>query len=1550
MLRAVKSLINSKVRFGAFAAFMTSLLTLSLVSPAFAVATVSIGNGPQQVNGSYINAQNLANNLVVTSITIQASTSLTIVDPIDLSSSSLGTPKFNLSLVSPVCNISNSVIMAAQGNLFLTCNVINITGPISSGGTILASSRISSTATQVNVGPGANLQQAIDLSSTTGTPTVSVAAGQYNGNLTINHPLTLTGNDGTNPIGADPTAPTLNGTAPGGNVVTVTANGVKVDGFNIDGLVSGGASTASTHSIVADNVDSFTASHNTFTNFSGTGINTAGSTNVTLNSNAPTDQTVHFTSTAPTNAVVGGATYTPSASASSGLGPVITVDSAAANVCSINGSGVVSFQGAGTCVLDANQAGNTYYSAAPQVQQSFAVNTQGQTVSFTSTAPTNAVINGPTYTPTASTTSGLSPVITVDPTAAAVCSIDGSGVVSYQSAGTCVLDADQAGNTSYSAAPQAQQSFTVAAPTVVTVAVSGAQTYGLSNTSFGYVVNPPSGVTVSGSLSCTTVNGGTPISTALGAGAYTLDTANCSGLSLSNSVYYTLAYTSAANDFTVNKAAQTVSFSSSAPTTAVVNGPQYTPTASATSGLNPIITVDSSSSNICSIDGSGVVSFQTAGNCVLDANQAGDANYIGATQVQQSFTVAHANQTVSFTSTVPANPVAGGPTYTPTASATSGLSATITVDSSASDICSINGSGVVSFQTAGNCVLDANQAGNGAYNPATQVQQVIAVNFANQTVSFTSTAPIAAVVGGATYTPTASATSGLTPAITVDSSAASICSIDGSDVVSFQTAGTCVLDANQSGNSAYSAAAQVQQSFTVAHASQTVSFTSTALTTAVVNGSTYTPVASATSGLSAVITVDSSAATICSINGSGAVSFQAAGNCVLDANQAGNASYNAAPQVQQSFAVAHANQTVSFTSTVPANAVAGGVTYTPSASATSGLTPAITVDSSAVTVCSINGSGVVSFHTAGTCILDANQAGNASYSAAPQAQQSFGVAHASQTVSFTSSAPTNAVTNGPTYTPTASATSGLAAAITVDPSSSAVCSISSGKVSFQTAGTCVLDANQAGNTVYSAAPQAQQAFIVAAPTIVPVAVYGSQTFGSSSPSFSYVATSPSGVTVSGTLTCTTVNSGTPISASLAGGGSYRIDAASCSGVSLSDSVHYTLSYTSSANDFTVNKASQTVAFTSPVPTSAAAKGATYTPTASATSGLPVAITVDSTSSTVCTISGGIVSFQTTGTCVLDANQAGNTNYNAAARVQQSFTVAHASQTVSFTSSAPTNATVGGATYTPTASATSALTVAITVDSSSSTICSISSGKVSFQSVGTCTLDANQSGNTTYSPAAQVQQSFTVSQAPVFTVKTPPTTATVGQTYMYEFVATGTPAPTYSLAAGAPSWLSVNSTTGVVMGTPPTGTTSFTYSVNATNSAGTTTSGPFTVSVAAASTARADIAVALTCTSTGYIDAASSCSLTVTNNGPMTANNVNADLYIGGWFINASLSSGGQLYGGTAVWTVSSLASGASKTFTFSATELVRYTAAISALAYSAVPDPNLFNNVALTSV
>ena len=766
----------------------------------------------------------------------------------------------------------------------------------------------------------ASIQQAINFASPSMATTVNVGPGTYQENLTITKPLTLSGVDGTNPVGADATAPTINGTQPSGNVITVLANGVEIDGLHLNGVVNGGASAASVSGIVASNVTGFTAVHNTMDGFVGPGIDTSGSTNVVLSANAPAPQTISF-SYVPTSAIAGGTSAAPAASATSGLPVAVTVDPSAASVCSYSGTGNVSLLTAGTCTLDANQAGNASYSAAPQVQQSFTVPPASQTVSFTSTAPSQVVVGDTAYVPTASATSGLAAVISVDAASTAVCSISG-GSVTYQSTGTCTLDANQAGSAVYAAATQVQQSISVVLPTVVPIYTTGSQTFGsASPASFIFSTSLPSGLTMFGIPNCTTVNNGIAISPLLNAGQYTLDTSSCSGINLSDGLHYTVSYVSLPNDYTVNQATQTVSFTTATPSSAYFGGPSYTPTATASSGLPTVLTVDAASASVCSINGD-AVSFTSAGTCIVDANQAGNTNYAAAPQVQQSFTVSPASQTVSFTSTAPTNAVVGGAAYVPTATATSALPVTITVDALAASVCSIDSSGNVTYQAAGTCVLDANQVGDPNVLPAGQAQQSFVVNLQNQTVAFTSTAPTNEVVGGPAYVPAASATSNLAPVITVDAASVNICSINGGSV-NFQHAGICVLDVNQAGNFEFSAATQAQQSITVSPATQTVSFTSTVPTNAVVGGAVYVPTAAASSGLTTAITVDASSASVCSING-GSVSFQAAGTCILDVNQAGNADYQAATQAQQSFVV---NQAPVFVLNAPSLTASSGQTY-----------------------------------------------------------------------------------------------------------------------------------------------------------------------------------------------------------------------------------------------------------------------------------------------------------------------------------------------------------------------------------------------------------------------------------------------------------------------------------------------------------------------------------------------------------------------------------------------------------------------------------------------
>ena len=196
---------------------------------------------------------------------------------------------------------------------------------------------------------------------------------------------------------------------------------------------------------------------------------------------------------------------------------------------------------------------------------------------------------------------------------------------------------------------------------------------------------------------------------------------------------------------------------------------------------------------------------------------------------------------------------------------------------------------------------------------------------------------------------------------------------------------------------------------------------------------------------------------------------------------------------------------------------------------------------------------------------------------------------------------------------------------------------------------------------------------------------------------------------------------------------------------------------------TVIRASQTITYTSTAPGSATVGGATYTPTATGgASGNSVTITVNASASSVCLISAGVVSFKGTGNCVLDANQAGDANYNAAPQKQQSFVVGKGSQTITYSWTGPGSATVGGATYAPTATGgASGNPVTITVDASASSVCSISAGVVSFMGAGSCVLDANQAGDANYNAAPQVQQSVPVNNPVPTTTSISPASKNIG---------------------------------------------------------------------------------------------------------------------------------------------------------------------------------------------
>lgn len=416
--------------------------------------------------------------------------------------------------------------------------------------------------------------------------------------------------------------------------------------------------------------------------------------------------------------------------------------------------------------------------------------------------------------------------------------------------------------------------------------------------------------------------------------------------------------------FTVAKAAQTIAFAALPGKT--YGAAPFAISASASSGL-PVNFV-SATTAVCTVSGA-TVTIVAGGTCTIQARQSGNGNFNAATSVNQGFAVAKAAQSITFAAL--AGKTYGNPPFAVSATASSGLAVTFT--STTTTVCTITGS-TVTIKSGGPCTITAAQAGNASYSAAPNVSQSFAVAKASQSIAFAAVA--SQTYGAAPFTVSATASSALT--VTFSSLTTIVCTASGA-MVTIKAAGTCTIQAAQAGNTSYSAASNVSQSFTVAKASQAITFG--ALADRLYGAAPFTVSATASSNL--VVTFSSLTTSVCTTSGS-TVSVVAAGTCTVQAAQVGNGNYNAAPNASQGFSVGQATQTVTFPS--PGNKLFAPSPIFLSAAASSGLP--VGFSSLSPTVCTVSGT-TATLVAVGTCAIQAAQPGNGSYLAAPAVTQSF---------------------------------------------------------------------------------------------------------------------------------------------------------------------------------------------------------------------------------------------------------------------------------------------------------------------------------------------------------------------------------------------------------------------------------------------------------------------------------------------------------------------------------------------------------------------------------
>jgi hypothetical protein len=191
---------------------------------------------------------------------------------------------------------------------------------------------------------------------------------------------------------------------------------------------------------------------------------------------------------------------------------------------------------------------------------------------------------------------------------------------------------------------------------------------------------------------------------------------------------------------------------------------------------------------------------------------------------------------------------------------------------------------------------------------------------------------------------------------------------------------------------------------------------------------------------------------------------------------------------------------------------------------------------------------------------------------------------------------------------------------------------------------------------------------------------------------------------------------------------------------------------------------QTITFAGPTsPATYGTSPVTLTATGGA-SGNPVTFSIVSGGAygTLSGTNNSTLTFTGAGTIVLAANQAGSTNYAAAAAVQRTVVVNPAAQTITFTAPASPVA-LGSAAITLTATGGASgnpVTFSIVSGGTSGTLSGTNNSTLTFTSAGTIMLAANQAASANYAVATAVQQTVVVSKGTA-SLTLSPTTVTYG---------------------------------------------------------------------------------------------------------------------------------------------------------------------------------------------
>ncbi len=382
-----------------------------------------------------------------------------------------------------------------------------------------------------------------------------------------------------------------------------------------------------------------TANNNSLSNIGTAGL-LKNAASVTYTVLPKSTQTITFTS--PGNKTMGISPFTLSASSSSGQS--VTFTSTPLSTCTVSGS-TLTLVAVGTCTINADQAGNASFDAAPQVQQSFSISKGAQTIAFTSI--TDKALSSGTLSISA-TGGGSGNEVVFTSATASQCTV-ATTTVTFVAAGTCTINANQLGNDNYNAASQVQQSFTILK--------SSSRTIDFATTSYSLNFGDTQTVTASVSAGSGAISYSSGISSACSVDSTTglisiisgTGTCSISATSAEDANYLTKT-TATPVTITVGKANQsglTLLLSTSSKASPYSQALTFTPSGGTGSGATTYAIAAGGTASGCALANSSdanTITATTAGTCLIKATKASDSNYSEVNSASQTFTFSTSNQ------------------------------------------------------------------------------------------------------------------------------------------------------------------------------------------------------------------------------------------------------------------------------------------------------------------------------------------------------------------------------------------------------------------------------------------------------------------------------------------------------------------------------------------------------------------------------------------------------------------------------------------------------------------------------------------------------------------------------------------------------------------------------------------------------------------------------------------------------------------------------------------------------------------------------------------